>query len=359
MTFGRLLKEAGLTILNVQGGDFEIELGMPVTYAEEADERNMDRISVVKTDAGTVVAAGRKEALVGETAEPVCEALQKAQFRLLMREPAGHNESLLDQLLEGNYRAKRSQEVLSRELGLMPGKRYRIIRVTGNDDREDIGALYSLLSQEIGSIAAGTKRKKEIVFLQHADTDAEPDVQNRLLLTAADAHRVELSVSRSAVRPRTIPTLYRQACAAARFGRAAAADKDRDELGGKRGGHVFFYDSYMFYQVCETLQEYGEEKTGNSELMYFCEPSLGRLLRYDREHGTSLMDFLRCYLRCGCNASKTAEKLYMHRNTALSRVDRIKTILKRDLEDPEYCERMIFSFWILDYSSDYLKTEVF
>ncbi len=52
---------------------------------------------------------------------------------------------------------------------------------------------------------------------------------------------------------------------------------------------------------------------------------------YDRNHGGDLLRTLRVYLTLGCNASKTAEALYLHRSGLLYRLGRIEDLLGVDL----------------------------
>ena len=55
-------------------------------------------------------------------------------------------------------------------------------------------------------------------------------------------------------------------------------------------------------------------------LLNFVHPSLMRLARYDREHGTELMDTLFIYLQNACNTQRSARMLSLHKNTLLYRL---------------------------------------
>lgn len=57
---------------------------------------------------------------------------------------------------------------------------------------------------------------------------------------------------------------------------------------------------------------------------------LGPLLRYDQKHGTVLTETLRFYFTCDGNATETARRLYVHRNTLLRRLERIREVLGFD-----------------------------
>lgn len=55
--------------------------------------------------------------------------------------------------------------------------------------------------------------------------------------------------------------------------------------------------------------------------------ALQPLLDYDRTHGGDLVRTLHAYLALNCNASRTAEALYLHRSGLLYRLRRIEDIL--------------------------------
>ena len=56
---------------------------------------------------------------------------------------------------------------------------------------------------------------------------------------------------------------------------------------------------------------------------------------------------LDCYFACNCNVSETAKALFIHRNTLIYRIDKIKSILGRDLKDSE--ERLLLQLGLRVY----------
>lgn len=71
-------------------------------------------------------------------------------------------------------------------------------------------------------------------------------------------------------------------------------------------------------------------------------PSISRLLAYDKAHDGDLVYTLRAYLENDSSTKRTAEKLFMHRNTLLSRLNKIESVGKVDLKD--YKTRLVLSF---------------
>ena len=67
--------------------------------------------------------------------------------------------------------------------------------------------------------------------------------------------------------------------------------------------------------------------------------SIRSLVEYDKQNATNMVETLDCYFACNCNVSETAKALFIHRNTLIYRIDKIKSILGRDLKDSE--ERLL------------------
>jgi purine catabolism regulator len=75
----------------------------------------------------------------------------------------------------------------------------------------------------------------------------------------------------------------------------------------------------------------------DSRVQTFLERELGRLIDYDQQHRTNLMEVLRAYLAAGRNKASTASALGISRPALYERLSRIETILSVDLESTESC----------------------
>lgn len=62
---------------------------------------------------------------------------------------------------------------------------------------------------------------------------------------------------------------------------------------------------------------------------------IGELLKYDKQHNSELIKTLQVYFNNQKNLSKTAQKLKIHRNTLMYRLNKIKELLDIDLDDSE------------------------
>lgn len=71
------------------------------------------------------------------------------------------------------------------------------------------------------------------------------------------------------------------------------------------------------------------------ELASFCHEIIGTLIEYDRTQGTALIETLTAYFAHKGNLSQTSEALFIHRNTLIYRLERVREISGLDLDNPE------------------------
>lgn len=71
----------------------------------------------------------------------------------------------------------------------------------------------------------------------------------------------------------------------------------------------------------------------DKSLKSYCRSVLGILADSDRDYGTSYVSTLETYLECNCSLAAAAEKLFIHRNTMVYRVNKIRELTKMDFND--------------------------
>ena len=103
---------------------------------------------------------------------------------------------------------------------------------------------------------------------------------------------------------------------------------------------VHYYEDLIIYQLLSS----GVETEKSLELYTL---SIRNLVDYDRQNATNLVETLDCYFACNCNVSETAKALFIHRNTLIYRIDKIKAILGRDLKESE--ERLLLQLGLKIY----------
>ncbi|MFP3153165.1 helix-turn-helix domain-containing protein [Lachnospiraceae bacterium ZAX-1] len=79
-----------------------------------------------------------------------------------------------------------------------------------------------------------------------------------------------------------------------------------------------------------------------------CHPAVGILQKYDKEKDAQLIFTLQTYLENECNATLTAEKLFIHRNTMQYRLSLIHKLAALDLGNTQQRIHLLLSCWILN-----------
>lgn len=95
----------------------------------------------------------------------------------------------------------------------------------------------------------------------------------------------------------------------------------------------------------------------HEDLLPFCVPELLDLLQYDKENSTDLITTLYVYLDTFGKASLSAQLLFIHKNTLLYRISKIKDILHCDLEKGEDIYKLMMSLRILRTLKLYILPE--
>ena len=107
------------------------------------------------------------------------------------------------------------------------------------------------------------------------------------------------------------------ACSAIRYGEKFS-----------RSASVFHSDDFLIY-------EFLEDNIGIAEMSAFFTKVLGDLYDADKRNNTNYLETLESYLANNYNATEAARKLYVHRNTFLHRIEKIKKILNTDLNESD------------------------
>lgn len=91
----------------------------------------------------------------------------------------------------------------------------------------------------------------------------------------------------------------------------------------------------------------------NYDVLKLCYPRLLTLMEYDRAHKTAFTASLYCYFANGRNITKTANALYLHRNTMIYHLKKLEEIMDCDLSDPDTLMHLELSFYLLRYNKLY------
>ena len=113
------------------------------------------------------------------------------------------------------------------------------------------------------------------------------------------------------------------------------------EVSGSEG-NIFFYREQGLYTLLSHVDD-------SRILDIYVEEKIGKLLRADEINDGNLSETLENYLNCSCNVKKTAEEMFLHRNTLNYRLKKIREILGWDLENLDTCLELKLAFLIRRY----------
>lgn len=107
-------------------------------------------------------------------------------------------------------------------------------------------------------------------------------------------------------------------------------------------GQVFFYKDQGIYTLISHVED-------TRVLDEYVESHLGKLLRYDEINTGGLCETLENYLEHNCNVKRTAEAMFIHRNTLNYRLKKIGELLNCDFEDMNKCLALKLAILIMKY----------
>lgn len=99
-----------------------------------------------------------------------------------------------------------------------------------------------------------------------------------------------------------------------------------EKLNNKTGGGVTHYDDLGLYKILSYDGFQGE-------LLEFCTDTIKPLIDYDKTNNAELIKTLGTYFECDGNMKKISEKMYVHYNTIIYRLQKIRDIIGLDLEN--------------------------
>lgn len=95
-----------------------------------------------------------------------------------------------------------------------------------------------------------------------------------------------------------------------------------------QGAPITYFGDLGLYQLLTAL-------SSNPEAARFFRKTLRPLIEHDDNRSAELVETLEAFFHCHGNLSQTAARLHIHRNTLTYRLDRIESVTKLDLTDPD------------------------
>lgn len=105
---------------------------------------------------------------------------------------------------------------------------------------------------------------------------------------------------------------------------------------------IIDYDKIGFYKLLFYIKDIDQLKLYRNE-------AIGKLLEYDKDKNSNMIKTLKVYLYNDCNLINTSNKLFIHRNTLIYRINKIKHILDINLDSALSKNELINAIMIDDY----------
>lgn len=157
-------------------------------------------------------------------------------------------------------------------------------------------------------------------------------------------------------------TLHQIAC---HFKRRAGFSEPFIGVQGFSHLNLYYEQAYVALQYCLqennrrivpyhsiAIRDFCNRLAGKLPLQMIFHDAVRILYEYDAANGTELTRSLQQYLANEQNTTRTANHLFIHRNTLLYRLDTIKELTKLDLDDPDTRFRLFLSFYLYPPNTD-------
>lgn len=87
----------------------------------------------------------------------------------------------------------------------------------------------------------------------------------------------------------------------------------------------------------------------SQDLTVLRDPNIQHLHQYDQQNQTALLSTLAQYIDCGGNQTKTAQKLFIHRNTLLNRLRKITALTGLNLKESQHWFQLLCGLKLQQY----------
>lgn len=239
------------------------------------------------------------------------------------------HQNILSDLLDGASEEETIQRIRSANLRFPKYMRAIVIK---NSFYRGSSYLYSTLLPLLSAILPSTskfiKNGSVVALLEVLPSgEFQTDLYDQLKDLAKE-QALRIGISNMFTQLSTFSIHYNQALQAQEF--------------AKRGSEMyglFFFTDYAFFIMLNDMD--------NKEMLRQVRmPVLEAIEKYDTEKKSELYETLRIYAQTGFNKNKTAEILFLHRNTVNYRITQLEDLFSIDFSDPTILFRLQYSFYV-------------
>lgn len=276
------------------------------------------------------------------------EQHRKIQEYLFEKLSTAVNGIFLNQRLKGFYTAK-DQHFLQQVELLCEGKqdidekilyaqhwrpqdRYRVIVFSFNIHypmEEGIRYLNMKLS-ELFPESCVIAKDRELICVRNLSLEPQKENYRERLAVFLRENVAKAGVSNTFAGYRNLDSALRQAYHALQLG----------QMYNPHFWHYEFQDYIMEYLMSRCVSEFSAQQVVH--------PGLFLLKEYDQAKSTELFRTLQLYLEHGCNATQTAEQLFVHRSSLMKRLEKIRSLTGIDTENENTRLYLRISFRLLE-----------
>ena len=116
-----------------------------------------------------------------------------------------------------------------------------------------------------------------------------------------------------------------------------------------------YFGRYSLYLTVDLCANHMKDDFGSDDIIYLCSPAVLTLTRYDQAFDCNLRDVLFTYLLNGRNIAETSKVMFMHRNTTIYKINKIKELIQHSLDKPYYRFHLMFSCMLIRYYEKHQK----
>ncbi|MBE5960549.1 MAG: hypothetical protein E7256_04055 [Lachnospiraceae bacterium] len=189
-----------------------------------------------------------------------------------------------------------------------------------------------------------------VLYSQKKDTSDNLDISYQDFSDLLEHYQLYAGISYACQLPEVLRTLYLTADASIELGKRLAISSQYRR--------IYTYHQYNPYYVIHLCSCYFRKLHNTENLMYLTHPDITRLYYHDLENNNNLLDVLYSYLCCGQNLNRASQKLHMHRNTVLNKLNKINDFLQHDFDYESDHFLLLLSCMIMHYQGMFLQKDV-